>query len=220
MPPIPPRDAPSLRFHIRAARSSDVDSILQLIKDLAEYEKEPDAVKATPGLLRQNLFPTSTSTSDTAAAASPHVPEAPYAYCLLAIPGPPHDSYADTASSTAPDSEPLPVGMALYFYNFSTWNGKAGIYLEDLYVKPDCRGLGIGKALFAELGAIAEQKGLARIDWSVLKWNEPSIAFYEQTLGAKGMDEWRGMRLEGEGIKALSRLAVSSPKMQRKIAEL
>jgi len=72
--------------------------------------------------------------------------------------------------------------------------------------------MGIGKALFAELGRIAVSKGCARIDWSVLKWNTPSIEFYEKTLGAKGMDEWRGMRLEEAGIRALSQIA--SPRME------
>ncbi|KAK0452479.1 acyl-CoA N-acyltransferase [Armillaria borealis] len=91
-----------------------------------------------------------------------------------------------------------PVGFALYFYNFSTWIGRPGIYLEDLYVSPEHRNLGVGKALFTKLGEIAEEKNCGRIDWSVLKWNAPSIAFYETTLGATRMEEWVGMRLEGD----------------------
>jgi len=95
------------------------------------------------------------------------------------------------------------VGFALNFHNFSTFEGKLGIYLEDLYVEPHARGLGAGKALFARLAEIAIERDCARLEWSVLDWNAPSIAFY-QALGARAMDEWTIYRLDGA---ALSRLA-------------
>jgi len=127
-------------------------------------------VKATPEILRQNLF------------------ENPSAYTLLAF------SKSDE-----------PIGFALYFFNFSTWTGKPGLYLEDLYVKEQFRKLGIGKALFGELGKIAQEKGCPRVEWIVLKWNQPSIDFYEKALGATRMEEWVTMRLEGDGIRNLNR---------------
>lgn len=102
--------------------------------------------------------------------------------------------------------------MALYFFNFSTWTGRPGLYLEDLYVKPQQRGHGVGKALFVELGKIAQEKNCARLDWSVLKWNTPSIGFYEQSLGAKSLSEWMGMRLEEDGIENLKRFIPVSEK--------
>jgi len=107
----------------------------------------------------------------------------------------------------SPSSPGEAIGLALYFFNFSTWTGRPGLYLEDLYVSPDQRGKGLGKALFAELGKVAQEKDCARLDWSVLKWNTPSIQFYEKTLSATGMSEWLGMRLEEDGIEALKRFA-------------
>lgn len=95
------------------------------------------------------------------------------------------------------------VGLALYFFNFSTWTGKPGVYLEDLYVTPEYRGSGVGKALFGELGRVARENDCARVDWAVLKWNQPSIDFYEKRLGAEAMSEWMGMRLEGDKIAKL-----------------
>jgi len=100
------------------------------------------------------------------------------------------------------------VGLAMYFFNFSTWTGKPGLYLEDLFVEPEYRKMGIGKALFGELGKVAEERECGRMDWAVLKWNQPSIDFYERALGASGMKEWEGMRLEEEGVKGLRRFRV------------
>lgn len=99
-----------------------------------------------------------------------------------------------------------PVGFALFFHNFSTFLGKPGIYLEDIYVRPERRGNGHGKALLAEVARIAVERGCGRVEWSVLDWNEPSIAFY-RSLGAVAMDEWTVHRLTGD---ALSRLARAS----------
>jgi GNAT superfamily N-acetyltransferase len=97
-----------------------------------------------------------------------------------------------------------PRGFALFFHNFSTFEGRPGIYLEDLFVRPEARGSGLGKALLVRLAALAVERDCARLEWSVLDWNEPSINFYK-SLGAKPMDEWTVMRVDGD---ALTQLAV------------
>ncbi|MGQ4517064.1 GNAT family N-acetyltransferase [Streptomyces sp. DW26H14] len=94
------------------------------------------------------------------------------------------------------------VGFALWFLNFSTWRGVHGIYLEDLYVRPSRRGAGHGKALLAELARICVERGYGRLEWSVLNWNEPSIAFY-RSLGALPQDEWTVYRLTDDALNAL-----------------
>ncbi|MDE2561539.1 MAG: GNAT family N-acetyltransferase [Sphingomonadales bacterium] len=96
-------------------------------------------------------------------------------------------------------------GFALFFHNFSTFEGRPGLYLEDLFVRPEARGAGLGKALLVHLAALAQARGCARFEWSVLDWNEPSIGFYK-SLGARTMDDWRIMRVDGE---ALARLAAT-----------
>ncbi len=95
------------------------------------------------------------------------------------------------------------VGQALWFNNVSTFTGQPGIYLEDIFVEPDSRGLGIGKAFFRYLARKAVREGWTRLDWQVLDWNEPSIAFY-RGLGAQGMKEWMNQRLSGEALKRLA----------------
>jgi GNAT superfamily N-acetyltransferase len=95
------------------------------------------------------------------------------------------------------------VGFALWFLNYSTWLGKHGIYLEDLYVSPQLRGRGLGKALLAELAAICVQRGYGRLEWWVLDWNAPAIGFY-RSIGAIGMDEWTVQRLTGPALTALA----------------
>jgi GNAT superfamily N-acetyltransferase len=97
----------------------------------------------------------------------------------------------------------VPQGFALFFHNFSTFEGRPGIYLEDLFVTPEARGAGLGKALLARLAQLAMERGCARVEWAVLDWNAPSIAFYER-LGAKPMDEWTVMRVDGEALAALA----------------
>ncbi|MFK0257341.1 GNAT family N-acetyltransferase [Streptomyces sp. NPDC090445] len=99
-----------------------------------------------------------------------------------------------------PDGEP--VGFAIWFLNFSTWRGVHGVYLEDLYVRPGARGGGYGKALLAGLARICVERGYERLEWSVLKWNEPTIAFYE-ALGARPQDEWTVYRLTDEALRSL-----------------
>lgn len=96
-----------------------------------------------------------------------------------------------------------PIGFAVYFYNFSTWTGKRGIYLEDLFVDPEYRGHGAGKALLKYLAQHALSNDCRRFEWSVLDWNEPSIAFYE-SLGARPMKEWIGYRMDGEALQQLA----------------
>ena len=95
------------------------------------------------------------------------------------------------------------AGFALFFHNFSTFLGKRGLYLEDLFVRPAFRGAGLGRHLMAALARIAVQRGCGRFEWSVLDWNEPAIGFY-RTLGAVGMDEWTVQRLEGDALHALA----------------
>jgi len=171
---------PPSGFYIRKAEPEDVDTILQLVIALATCEKEPDSVKATPQLLRKNLF------------------ETPFAHALLAFSG------SESPTSTSDE----PIGLALYFFNYSTWTGRPGLFLEDLYVKPEHRNKGVGKAFFGELGKIAQEKECARLDWAVLKWNQPSISFYEKTLEPRVLPECMGMRLEGEKIERLKKFVV------------
>jgi GNAT superfamily N-acetyltransferase len=154
---------------LRAAAESDLDTIIELIHALADYEREPDAVQLDRETLRQHLFG----------------PE-PHAEVLMAE--------TDNGAS---------AGFALFFHNFSTWQGKPGIYLEDLFVRPQYRGQGYGRALLVELARIAVERGCARFEWSVLDWNEPSIAFY-RALGAVPMDEWTTYRVTGDALQRLA----------------
>ncbi len=99
-----------------------------------------------------------------------------------------------------------PVGFALFFHNFSTFEGRPGLYLEDLFVRPEARGLGAGKALLAHLARLAVERDYARLEWSVLDWNEPAIAFY-RSIGAKPMDEWTVQRVDGDALQSLAAAA-------------
>jgi GNAT superfamily N-acetyltransferase len=158
----------SENFKIRPARVGDVPIILELIRDLATYERAPNEVTATEEQLVDVLFG-----------------ERPAAEVLLAF------------------EEQSPVGFAVYFYNFSTWLGRHGLYLEDLFVKPEKRGKGYGRALLVELAKIAWDRGCGRMEWAVLDWNEPAVKFYH-ALGAKPMDEWTVFRLTRDGIENLA----------------
>lgn len=95
-----------------------------------------------------------------------------------------------------------PQGFALFFHNFSTFEGRPGLYLEDLFVRPEARGHGLGKALLVHLATLALERGCARFEWSVLDWNEPSIGFY-RSLGARMMNDWRIMRVDGDALLRL-----------------
>jgi len=109
----------------------------------------------------------------------------PFYYCLIA------------------EQDGRPAGFAFYFFNYSTWVGRPGIYVEDLFVHPEFRGLGIGKALLQAVAAVAVEKGCQRMQWEVLDWNTPAIDFY-RAMGAEFLDEWRNVRLGGEAITRLA----------------
>ena len=129
----------------------------------------------------------------------PHEARATEAQLAAALFG---DRPAAHAHMAVDDTTGEPVGFALWFLNFSTWRGVHGIYLEDLYVRPEARGAGHGKALLAELARICVERGYQRLEWAVLNWNTPSIAFYE-ALGARPQDEWTVYRLTDAALTAL-----------------
>ena len=150
------------------ALPQDCEVILELIKDLAEYEKAPHEVKATVKDLEATLFSSQSS-----------------AFCDL----------------VKVDGET--VGFAIWFLNYSTWQGKYGIYLEDFFIKPEFRGVGYGKALLKHLAKLCIENGYGRLQWWVLDWNKPAIDFY-LSLGAKAMDEWTVFRVSGDALKKLA----------------
>jgi GNAT superfamily N-acetyltransferase len=153
---------------IRPAEVGDVPIILQLIRDLATYERAPKDVTATEKQLVEVLFG-----------------KKPSAEVLLAFAG------------------ETPVGFAVFFHNFSTWLGRPGLYLEDLFVKPEWRAQGYGRALLVYLAKIARDRGCGRMEWAVLDWNEPAIEFYRK-IGAKPMDEWTVFRLTRDEVAKLA----------------
>lgn len=159
---------------IRPARPDDVPDILRLIHDLAVYEREPDAVRNTEQELHRHLFG-----------------EHPAVFCHVV-----EDEMDDEVDGRGPSV----VGLALWFLNYSTWEGTHGIWLEDLYVDPACRGRGHGRRLLEHLAGICADRGYARLEWTVLDWNEPSIGFY-RSLGAEPMDEWTTYRLSGAALR-------------------
>ncbi len=165
---------------IRPATIADVPLILEFIRGLAEYEREPDAVAATEDDLRRDGF-------------GAH----PKFRCLIA------------------EWDHRPAGFAFFFHNYSTWRGRPGLYLEDLFVLPEMRGKGIGKALLEKLAQLARQENCYGLVWQVLEWNEPAIEFY-QSLGATTMDAWETMRIMEP---ALSRLADGSAASAEKTRE-
>ncbi|MCR2815259.1 GNAT family N-acetyltransferase [Microbacterium jiangjiandongii] len=160
---------------LRAARPGDEPGILARIRDLAVYEREPDAVQNTDSALRESLF-----------GAEPRV----FAHVV------------ERAGEIA--------GIAIWFLTYSTWTGRHGIWLEDLYVQEAHRGRGYGKALIASLAAVCVERGYSRLEWTVLDWNEPSIAFY-RALGAQPQDEWTTQRLTGEPLRALGGRSLLAP---------
>ncbi|EGS17169.1 N-acetyltransferase-like protein [Thermochaetoides thermophila DSM 1495] len=175
---------------IRHAHREDVPAILELIRELADYEHELQSVEATEAKLLETIAFAPPDAPDLAVTGNipttePTSPSRP-ARCLVLI-----------------TPEGVTAGIALYFYNYSTWRARPGIYLEDLYVKQSERKKGYGKRLLVQLAKeVVAMKG-GRLEWSVLKWNEPSIKFYE-AVGARMMNEWVGMRVDGD---ALTRLA-------------
>lgn len=153
---------------MRSAQPSDAPVIIELVRALAEYEREPDAVKICEQDVLRYGFGSDAVFS-----------------CVLA------------------EWDGIVAGFALYFSTFSTWEGKPGLYLEDLFVKPEYRGKGIGKALMVKLAQIAVEKGYTRFQWQVLDWNTPSIEFYE-AIGAVHMKEWYTYRISGEALQRLA----------------
>lgn len=160
---------------IRAARIDDAALILELVKDLATYERDPDAVVMTEDLVRKHIFGVGLAPGE----------RGPVAEALIG------------------EVDGVPQGCAVYFHNFSTWAGRPGIYLEDLFVRPEVRGVGLGKALLAAVARIAVDRGCARMDWLVIDWNEPAIGFYK-SLGARPLDDWTVFRLEDEHLQRVA----------------
>ena len=154
---------------VRHAEPADVPVVLELVRELAVYEREPDAVEATEELLREALFG-----------------EHPAASCHVAV-----------------DPSGTVVGFALWYVTFSTWKGRPGLWLEDLFVRPAARGHGLGKALLQELAAVCVERGYPRFEWWVLDWNAPAIGFY-RSLGAVPQDSWTTFRVDGEALVALA----------------
>src|SRR5271154_3443762 len=163
------------KLNLRPATPADLPQVLQFIRDLAAYEREPNAVLATEADLLRDGFG-----------------ETKRFHCIIA-------ELTDADTTTA-------AGFALYFHNYSTWSGHAGIYVEDLYVSPEYRGKGVGKALLTRVAAIAVAEGCPRLEWSVLDWNTPSIDFYHQ-LGAVMKSDWKGMQVSGNALAALAALS-------------
>jgi len=160
-------------WRLRPATPDDVASIVDLVVQLAVYEREPDAVEATADDFAAALF------------------------------GPEPAVFAHVAEVDGPDGPAL-AGIAVWFVSFSTWTGRHGLWLEDLFVVPEHRRLGIGRALLATLAAECERRGWTRFEWWVLDWNEPAHRFYE-SLGAVAQDEWTTWRLDGAALAALAR---------------
>jgi GNAT superfamily N-acetyltransferase len=154
---------------IRDASIDDVPVVLALVRELAAYEREPDAVVATEDHVRAALFGPS-----------------PAVHCLVA-----EDDVGDG---------PEVVGFAMWFRNYSTWTGRHGVYLEDLFVRPAARGRGHGRALLAALARTAVERGYPRVEWSVLDWNVDAQRFY-RGVGAVPMDGWHVWRLTGEALQ-------------------
>ena len=161
----------SAALAIRPATAADVPLILSFIRELAEYERAPEAAVAKPEDLLRDGFGAQ-----------------PKFRVVIA------------------EWERRPAGFALFFYNYSTWQGRPGLYLEDLFVRPEFRGRGIGKALLVHLAQIAVRENCGRFVWAVLDWNQPSIDFYK-SLGAVVMKEWLTMRVEGEALQKLAQLS-------------
>jgi GNAT superfamily N-acetyltransferase len=153
---------------IRQATVDDIDALVELVHDLAEYERSAGSVRMDGEQLRAALF------------------------------GP-----APTVFAHVAEEDGVVVGMAIWFLTFSTWTGRNGIHLEDLYVRPEARSSGLGRALLVELASIARRSGYGRVEWSVLDWNEPAIGFY-RSLGAEPLGEWIGYRLSGQALVDLA----------------
>ena len=173
-----------MAFQVRSATPADVAQMHSMIIELAEFEKAVDEVIATEEQLEKALFGgTSLSSME---ANTPHGAPALFAHVI-----------------DDPDNPGSLAGMAIWFLNYSTWQGEHGIYLEDLYVRPKFRGKGLGKALLTHLAKICVDRGYTRFQWWVLTWNQTAIDVY-QGIGAVPMDEWVVYRLTGDKLTELA----------------
>lgn len=165
-------------------------TILRFIQDLADYEKESDAVQATVETLENTIAfaPSGVTSPENSLPVTEPTTATRSSRCLLLF-----------------NEQGEAAGMAVYFYNYSTWRAKSGIYLEDLYVDASQRGKGYGKLLLSSLAKEVVAMNGGRLEWSVLKWNEPSIKFYE-LIGATAMNDWVGMRVDGQTLDKLAHL--------------
>jgi GNAT superfamily N-acetyltransferase len=174
---------------IRAAVAEDAALILSFVRELAEYEREPDAVKLTEAELVRDGFPAAGGER--------------YFECLIAEEdGEPADSQTPGGQGYGERPRVQAAGMALFFPVYSTWRGRA-LHLEDLFVRPQFRGRGIGKALLTKVAELAVERECKLLYWHVLDWNEPAIEFYK-SLGAAALDDWTRMRLTDEPLRALA----------------
>lgn len=182
-------------FRLRRVSPADIPQVLELIQGLAEYEEEPDAVRATGESLHEHLFGENPAVFG-------HVVEVVGGGTkgADAAAGDVADSGNVENGDVAPSEHPRLAGMALWFLNFSTWECTHGIYLEDLYVRPEYRKNGLGKLLLQQLAHLCVARGYQRMEWSVLKWNEPSIQFYK-SFGAYPMSGWDTYRLDGAALQ-------------------
>jgi GNAT superfamily N-acetyltransferase len=189
----------AMSFRLRAAAPEDVPDLLRLIRALAEYERLTHLLEVTPEALAQHLFgerPAAEAwVAELTDGGDPAVPG-------RRDEGGPHDDAVAGAprAGLSGDRRGAVVGFALFFTNFSTFLGRPGLYLEDLYVEPAQRGRGIGKALLRALGRLALERGCGRFEWSVLDWNADAIGFY-RAMGAKLLPDWRLCRVAGEALR-------------------
>jgi GNAT superfamily N-acetyltransferase len=149
---------------IRPARADDVPTIMGFVRELATFERAPEAVVSTEALMHDALFGAE-----------------PAAEALIA------------------EIDGARVGMAVFYHTFSTWTGRRGIWLDDLYITPGARGAGAGSALLRHLAGLAVERGCARFEWWVLDWNTPAVELYRR-IGAEAMDEWTVQRLSGAAL--------------------
>ena len=180
-------------FTIRPATADDAEHIYRFIMDLAIYEKAPNEVANTPEMIREVIFGPESTVKAILCEAEVDV---------NAVEGASSSgSHGKSAEKKATKKEVRPIGFAVYFFNYSTWTGRHGLYLEDLYVDPSQRGAGAGKGILKYLAKEAVARGCGRMEWVCLNWNEPAIAFYK-SLGAVGMTEWTTWRLTGDALRS------------------
>lgn len=154
-------------YNIRFAKEDDTGLLLELIRELADYEKRLDQVNITENDIYEAIF------------------------------------RRNIAEAVIAEYKQKAAGFAVFFHNFSTFSGKTGIYIEDLYVRPGVRGIGIGKSLLSFIAKLAVKRNCDRIEWTVLHWNKPSISFYER-LGAAPKNEWLLYKMTGKSLKKLA----------------